>query len=94
MPPGKKLVLYGFSALFMSIPISKAMAVVKAKLEYDLNLPDRCLLDVPQLSTLPEMCFPTTYFTYKKEFYKEKKEEWITLSHGRCCYTTKTKTPS
>ena len=42
-----------------------------------LSLPDRCPLDVPQLSTLPEMCFPSTYFTYKKEFYKEKKRSGL-----------------
>jgi len=49
-----------------------AMPVVRAKLEDDRSLPERCPLDVPQLFTLLEMCLPSTYFTYQNEFYKQK----------------------
>ena len=45
--PGKKFVLYDVSALFTSIPINETIAVVRATLEDDLSLPDRCSLDVP-----------------------------------------------
>ncbi|XP_078347130.1 uncharacterized protein LOC144632375 [Oculina patagonica] len=72
VPPGQKLVSYDVSALFTSIPINEAISVTKAKLEGDSSLPDRCPLDITQLSTLLEMCLSSTYFTYQHEFYKQK----------------------
>ena len=65
--PGQTLVSYDVSALFTSIPINEAIPVVMAKLEDDLGLPDRCPLDVPQLTTLLEMCLSSTYFTYRNK---------------------------
>ena len=52
--------------------LNAAIPVVRAKLEDDLGLPDRCPLDVPQLTTLLEMCLSSTYFTYQNDFYKQK----------------------
>ena len=72
VPPGQKLASYDVSALFTSIPINEAMSIVRSKLEGDPTLPDRCFLDVPQLSTLLEMCLSSTYFTFQNEFYKQK----------------------
>ena len=72
VPPGQKLVSYDVSALFTSIPINEATSIVRSKLEGDPTLPDRCFLDVPQLSTLLEMCLSSTYFTFQNEFYKQK----------------------
>ncbi|KAL9986803.1 hypothetical protein ACROYT_G001002 [Oculina patagonica] len=72
VPPGQKLVSYDVSALFTSIPINEAISVTKTKLEGDSSLPDRCPLDITQLSTLLEMCLSSTYFTYQHEFYKQK----------------------
>ena len=60
-----------YLALF-GIPINEAIPVVRAKLEDDLGLLDRCPLDVPQLTTLLEMCLSSTYFTYQNDFYKQK----------------------
>ena len=48
------------------------MPFVRSKLEGDLTLRDRCFLDVPQLSTLLEMCLSSTYFTFQNECYKQK----------------------
>ena len=70
--PGQKLVSYDVSALFTSIPINEAIPIVRSKLEGDPTLPDRCSLDVPQLSTLLEMCLSSTYFTFQNEFCKQK----------------------
>ena len=61
------------SSLFTSIPINEAIPVVRAKLESDQSLPDRCPLDIAQLSVLLEMCLSSTYFTFQGEFYKQKK---------------------
>ena len=72
VPPGQKLVSYDFSALFTSIPINEAIPIVRSKLEGDPTLSERCSLDVPQLSTLLEMCLSSTYFTFQNEFYKHK----------------------
>ena len=52
VPPGQKLVSYDVLALFTSIPINEAIPIVRSTLEGDPTLPDRCSLDVPQLSTL------------------------------------------
>ena len=52
VPPGQKLVSYDVSSLFTSIPINEAIPVVRAKLESDQSLPDRCPLDIAQLSVL------------------------------------------
>ena len=73
VPPGQKLVSYDVSSLFTSIPINEAIPVVRAKLESDQSLPDRCPLDISQLSVLLEMCLSSTYFTFQGEFYKQKK---------------------
>ena len=73
VPPGQKLVSYDVSSLFTSIPINEAIPVVRAKLESDQSLPDRCPLDIAQLSVLQEMCLSSTYFTFQGEFYKQKK---------------------
>ena len=72
VPTGQKPVSYDVSALFTSIPINEAIPVVRVKLEDDLGLPDRCPLDVPQLTTLLEMCLSSTYFTYQNEIYKQE----------------------
>ena len=48
------------------------MPIVRSKLESDPTLPDRCSLDVSQLSTLLEMCLSSTYFTFQNELYKQK----------------------
>ena len=48
------------------------MPIVRLKLESDPTLPDRCSLDVSQLSTLLEMCLSSTYFTFQNEPYKQK----------------------
>ena len=73
VPPGQKLVSYDVSSLFTSIPINEAIPVVRAKLESDQSLQDRCPLDIAQLSVLLEMCLSGTYFTFQGEFYKQKK---------------------
>ena len=72
VPPGQKLVSYNVSALFTSVLINEAIPVVRSKLEDDPTLPDRCSLDVSQLSTLLEMCLSSTYFTFQNELYKQK----------------------
>ena len=73
VPPGQKLVSYDVYSLFTSIPINEAIPVVRAKLESDQSLPDRCPLDIAQLSVLLEMCLSSTYFTFQGEFYKQKR---------------------
>ena len=47
------------------------MPIVRSKLESDPTLPDRCSLDVSQLSTLLEMCLSSTYFTFQNVKQKQ-----------------------
>ena len=72
VPPGRKMVSYDVTALFTSIPVDKAIEVVKDKLMKDHDLRKRCELSVGQLLQLLTFCLNTTYFRYEGVFYKQK----------------------
>ena len=42
VPPGTKLVSYDVSALFISIPVDKALTVIRVKLEQNPSILDSC----------------------------------------------------
>ena len=72
VPPGRKMVSFDVIALFTSIPVTKAVSVIKDRLNQDTTLKDTCELSVNQI-TLLEICLNTTYFIYDGVFYKQKK---------------------
>ena len=72
VPPGRKMVSFDVTALFMSIPVTEAVSVIKDRLNQDTTLKDRCELSVNQIITLLEICLNTTYFIYDGVFYKQK----------------------
>jgi predicted GIY-YIG superfamily endonuclease len=72
IPPGRKMISYDVTALFTSIPVDKALEVIRHKLQKDTHLSQRCELTIDQLLTLLAFCLNTTYFVYEGFFYKQK----------------------
>ena len=70
--PGEKLVSYDVCALFTSIPVPKALQVIREKLEDNYHLRHNCVLAPQQLLELLELCLTSTYFSYNNEFYQQK----------------------
>jgi hypothetical protein len=69
--PVEKLVSYDVTALFTSIPVPKAIEVIRAPLEQDATLYERSVLSVDQLMVLLEFVLNTTYFMFQGAFYKQ-----------------------
>ena len=72
VPPGTKLVSYDVSALFISIPVDKALTIIRAKLEHNPSVLDSCELEVNQVMTLLELCLNSTYFIYRGHYFQQK----------------------
>ena len=72
IPPGRSMISYDVTALFTSIPVDKALIVIKKKLKEDQTLPQRCQLNVEQILELLSFCLNTTYFTFEGQLYKQK----------------------
>ena len=60
---------YDVSALFTSVPVDKALVVIKRKLEEDTTLHKRTPLSPEDITTLLEKCLRCTYFLYRGEYY-------------------------
>ena len=71
IPPGRKLLSFDVSALFTSVPVDKALEVIRSRLVKDQTLKKRCELTVDQLTQLLEFCLNTTYFVYDGTFYQQ-----------------------
>ncbi|XP_053389112.1 uncharacterized protein LOC123531409 [Mercenaria mercenaria] len=56
----------------ITIPVEKALEVIRKRLETDKNLNDRCELNVDQVSELLELCLTSTYFVYQGKYYPQK----------------------
>lgn len=52
--------------------MSKALDVVKQKLEEDTTWKDQCELTSDQLVTLLDLCLTSTYFVCWEKFYQQK----------------------
>ncbi|XP_053400503.1 uncharacterized protein LOC128557292 [Mercenaria mercenaria] len=72
VPPVKKLVSYDVTALFTSIPVDKAIKVIKERLKKDNTLKEKSILSVDEITTFLEFVLNTTYFVYHGTFYKQK----------------------
>ena len=60
---------YDVTSMFTSVPIPKAVEIVKSKLEMDPTLQDRTCLSADQIVDLLAICLNTIYFTYNNDIY-------------------------
>ena len=57
------------SALFTSVPIDKALEVIRLKLEEDNTLSERTPLEPEDTIQLLDLCLNCTYFLFHVEYY-------------------------
>ena len=65
------MVSYDVEALFTSVPVKPAIAIIQKKLEADKDLHLRTALSPKQIMSLLEFCLTKTYFTYQGKFYEQ-----------------------
>ena len=57
------------TALFTSVPVEKAISVIRQRLMNDESLPDRTSLSPDDIAALLTLCLKCTYFTFRGHFY-------------------------
>ena len=62
------MVSYDVEALFTSVPVKPAIAIIQKKLEADEDLHLRTTMSPKQITNLLEFCLTSTYFTYQGKF--------------------------
>ena len=67
----EELVSYDVSALFTSVPVDKALDVVRARLEQDDTVSERTTLQIDEFIQLLEIVTTSTYFVFDKQFYRQ-----------------------
>ena len=72
VPPPWKLVSFDVTALFTSIPIAKAIEVVKLRLDTDTSWKKDTTLEANDIVQLLDICLNTTYFSYNNIIYRQK----------------------
>ena len=65
------MVSYDVSALFTSVPVPKAVEVIKDRLERDDTLKERSALSPSQIADLLQFTLDTKYFVYRGEYYQQ-----------------------
>ena len=65
------MVSYDVEALFTSVPIKPAIAIIQRKLEADKDLHLRTSMSPKQITNLLEFCLNSTYFTFQGKFYEQ-----------------------
>ena len=60
---------FDVSALFTSVPVDKALDIIKARLQQDQTLKERTALSPEDIIRLLSLCLNCTYFTFQKNFY-------------------------
>ena len=65
------MVSYVVEALFTSVPVKPAIAIIQKKLEEDKDLHLRTTMSPKQITSLLEFCLTSTYFTYQGKFYEQ-----------------------
>ena len=58
-------------ALFTSVPIAKALVIIRDRLERDEMLKDQTSLQPPDVMRLLELYLKCTYFMFLGEFYQQ-----------------------
>ena len=65
------MVSYDVEALFTSVPVKPAIAIIQRKLEADKDLHLRTSISPKQIISLLEFCLNSTYFTFQGKFYEQ-----------------------
>ena len=68
---GECLSSYDVSALFTSVPIDPALAIIKDLLDKDTTLKERTVMEVRDIIFLLEFCVKNTYFSFQGQFYEQ-----------------------
>ena len=71
--PEEFMMSFDVEALFTSVPIEPAIAIIKKLLEEDKNLCQRTTITVKQISCLLEFYLTTTYFTFQGKMFEQVK---------------------
>ena len=64
-----ELWFYDVLALFTSVPIDKALVMIKEKLEEDDILSERTSLETDNIIQLLGLCLNCTHFLFQSEYY-------------------------
>ena len=62
---------YDVKALFTSVPITKAITIIKQLLEEDQELQQRTSLSMENILSLLEFCITSTYFSFQGKFFEQ-----------------------
>ena len=62
---------YDVKALFTSVPITKAITIIKQLLEQDQELQQRTSLSIENILSLLEFCITSTYFSFQGKFFEQ-----------------------
>ena len=65
------MVSYDVEALFTSVPIKPAIAIIQRKLDEDKDLHLRTTMSSKQITSFLEFCLNSTYFTFQGKFYEQ-----------------------
>ena len=65
------MVSYDVEALFTSVLVKPAVAIIERKLETDKDLHLRTSMSPKQITNLLEFCLNSTYFTFQGKFYEQ-----------------------
>ena len=58
-------------SLFTRVPVDRAVAIAKDRLQKDETLGDRTMLITDEIIRLLSLCLNASYFTYHNEFYQQ-----------------------
>ena len=67
--PEEELRSYDVSALFTSVPVDKALEIIRKRLQDDITLPNRTPLCPDDVIAVLDKCLKGMYFLYEGEYY-------------------------
>ena len=65
----EELISFDVTALFTSVPVDKALVVIRDKLLNDDTLKERTSIPIDYLVKILELCLKCTYFVFRDEYY-------------------------
>ena len=72
MDEGETMVSFDVSSLFTNVPISKAVDIIRKRLEEEDSLEDRTPLSPQRVAELLQLCLRSTYFSFNGELYEQR----------------------
>ena len=71
--PEECMMSFDVEALITSMPLERAISIIKKHLEEDKDLHQRTAMTVKHISCLLAFCLRTTYFTFQGRLYEQVK---------------------